>query len=238
MGRLDSWLLKKARVVAFGNAEGERYERIGVPAAHIARVPLGAELPLGFGSHSKTPLPRLPEGRMILVTGPLEAHKGIREAVWTLDILRYLYPDLFLVLAGEGSERTRVEAFTRAIGVSPRVVFTGPVDDLTALLEKAELVWVPSLREGGRCAALEAMSAGRPVVASRLPGLVEIIAEGETGFLVPPKDKASLARQTRVLLDDAALRQRFGTAGQQRAAKHFPLGPLIEQAERIYCGSW
>ena len=80
---------------------------------------------------------------------------------------------------------------------------------------------MPSLRGGGVGAALEAMAAGRPVVASRLADLAEIVVDGETGFLVEPNNKAALARQTRLLLDDPQRRRRMGEAGRQRVAEHF-----------------
>jgi glycosyltransferase involved in cell wall biosynthesis len=95
------------------------------------------------------------------------------------------------------------------------------------------VVWVPG-RHGGVNAALEAMVAGKPVVASRLPGLAEVVVEGETGFLDEPGDKAELARQTRLLLDDPERRRQFGEAGRRRAAEAFPLQATVAGHEAIY----
>jgi glycosyltransferase involved in cell wall biosynthesis len=81
------------------------------------------------------------------------------------------------------------------------------------------------------------MAAGRPVVASRLPELTEIIVDGETGFLVPPGDKTALARQTRRLLEDADLARRLGEAGRRRAAECFSLARLIQQCSGLYEGN-
>src|SRR5260370_273573 len=128
---------------------------------------------------------------------PGAAPKGLREAVWALDILRHVYDDLHLVIAGAGPDRPRVEAFARSVGAGARVHFTGPCADLGPLLARADLVWVPSLADRGRSAAAEAMGAGRPVVAARWPGLAEVVEDGVTGHLVPPDDKAALARQSR-----------------------------------------
>jgi glycosyltransferase involved in cell wall biosynthesis len=87
---------------------------------------------------------------------------------------------------------------------------------------------VPSLTDRGRSVAAEAMLAGRPVVASRWPGLAEVVADGLTGYLVPPDDKAALARQTRPLLENAELRRRLGAAGRQRAIAQFSVQGLVE----------
>jgi glycosyltransferase involved in cell wall biosynthesis len=95
-------------------------------------------------------------------------------------------------------------------------------------------VWLPSRADRGATSALEAMAAGRPVVASRWPGLAEVVADGETGVLVPPGDKAALARETRLLLDDSERRRRMGEAGQRRAADRFSVGAMVGAFESLY----
>jgi glycosyltransferase involved in cell wall biosynthesis len=240
-GPLDRHLLRQVRgVLALGEAEAERYRRAGVPAERVAVAAPGVEVvPAREDGPAAAALPpglgRLPPGaRVVLGLGPLQPHKGFREAVWTLDILHYLYPDLHLVLAGAGPDRPRVEAFARATGTRARVHFAGPCADLIPLLRRAELVWVPALREGGVGAALEAMAAGRPVVASRWPRLAEVVADGVTGYLIKPGDKAALGRQTRALLDDAGRRQRFGAAAHRRAADHFNAARLAAGCAPLY----
>ena len=171
---------------------------------------------------------------MLLGIGPIEPHKGFRDAVWALDILHYLYDDLRLALAGDGSDRLRVEEFARAIEVDKRVVFLGRRPDLAPWLQRAELVWIPSRTSGGVCAALEAMAAGRPVIATRLPELAEVVADGSVGCLVPPGDKTELSRQTRFLLNDADRRRAYGEAGRRRAAEHFSVEALVARCQELY----
>src|SRR5262249_15143180 len=152
-------------------------------------------------------LPGLPEdARVLLVVGPLERHKGCREAVWTLDILHHLH-DVRLVVVGAGPDEPRIRRFAELIRMTHLVHWTGPVQDVRPWLERADVAWAPSLREGGRQVVLEAMAQARPVVGSRLPGLVEVMVDGKTGFLVTPDDKADLARQTRILLERPDLRR-------------------------------
>src|SRR5262249_52305238 len=103
-----------------------------------------------------------------------------------------------------------------------------------SLMSKAEVAWVPGRVEGGVQTALEAMAAGRPVVASNWPRLAELVREGETGFLVPPGDKTALARQTQRLLTDAALRRTRGEAARRRAAEPFRADTLAERCASVY----
>src|SRR5262249_47024670 len=158
--------------------------------------------------------------RLIVCAGAFERRKGFRDAIWAFDILRYLYDNLRLVLIGDGPDRPRLEQFAHDTQCHKRVHMIGERADSPALLAGAAVVGVPDDSEGGTNVALEAMAAGRPVVAARWPSLTEIIDE-QTGFLVPARAPAELARQTRVLLDDAALSQRLGEAGRQKALTRF-----------------
>ncbi len=231
---LDRWLLRRVRgAIAFGEAEAARYRRLGVADARLTVVAPGMPLPEPIVAPAA--LPGIADHERVLVgLGPIERHKGFREAVWAFDILAHFYDDVHLVLAGDGTDRPRVERFARQIGVRSRVHFLGPQAELSSLLQRADAVWVPSLRGGGVCATLEAMAASRPVIASHLPDLAEIVDEGQTGFLVEPDDKAALARRTRRLLDDAELRRRMGEAGRRRIRDCFSVVRLVESCIRRY----
>jgi glycosyltransferase involved in cell wall biosynthesis len=233
---LDRFLLRRlSGVLAFGNAEAARYHRAGVsPMRTIVATP-AEEIPDLSNAAALPELPDLPaDARVLLGVGPLEPHKGFRDAVWALDILNYLMEDLHLILAGTGSDRAKVAHFARAVGAQRRVHFAGPVADLVPLLQRAEVVWVPSRQGGGVGAALAAMAAGKPVVASSLPALAEVVADGETGYLVPPGDKPALARQTRLLLEDPELARRLGAAGRERVRQLFPVAQLAAAAAALY----
>jgi glycosyltransferase involved in cell wall biosynthesis len=237
-GWVERRLVPRAAVVAFGAADAGRYREMGLrtdqvyqvaPAVDLAWPPAPAATDAGGTSPPA-------EGRMILGVGPLEPHKGFRDAVWAFDILRYLFDDLRLTLAGDGSDRPRVEAFVRVTRTAGRVRCPGAVPDLAPLRRRAALAWVPSRTGGGVNAALEAMAAGLPVVATRVPVLAEVVADGETGLLVPPGDKAALARQTRVLVDDPALARRLGESGRRVTAERHTPAQLAEGCARAYAG--
>jgi glycosyltransferase involved in cell wall biosynthesis len=232
-GVVDRWLLRRAGgVLASGLAQAERYHRLGVAAQRLHVLRPGVAAPEPGPAASAPGLP--PQARVMLGVGPLAPHKGFRDAIWAFDILRFLYDDLRLVLLGEGPGRAALEHFARAAGVAHHVHFVGAVPSVGPWLERAEVVWVPSVRPAGVGAALEAMAAGRPVVASDLPELREAVAGGETGLLFKPGDKAALARQTRALLDDTGLRRRLAGAAREHARKHFGAAQAVRQAARLY----
>jgi glycosyltransferase involved in cell wall biosynthesis len=232
-GLMDRWLLRRAHgVLAAGLAQAERYRRLGVAAQRLHVLRPGVVPPEPGPPASAPGLP--PEARVVLGVGPLAAHKGFRDAIWAFDILRFLYADLRLVLLGEGLARATLEHFARAAGVAAHVHFLGAVPSVGPWLERADVVWVPSLRPGGVGGALEAMAMGRPVVASDLPELSEVVADGETGLLFKPGDKAALARQTRMLLDNPGLVGRLGAAGRDHARKRFAADAAVRQAARLY----
>jgi glycosyltransferase involved in cell wall biosynthesis len=151
-----------------------------------------------------------------------------------LDILRYIYRDLQLVIVGQGSDIPRLREFARSIRVEAAVHFLGPRTEVAALMHAAEMVWVPTLTSGGSLVALEAMAAGRPVVASAVGELPEIVVDGATGFLVPPSDPVALARRTRHLLDEESLRRAQGAAGRERIRQGFTDAHLVRRFAEVY----
>jgi glycosyltransferase involved in cell wall biosynthesis len=232
-GAVDRWLLRRADgVLASGLAQAQRYRRLGVAAQRLHVLRPGVSAAETGPAAAAPELP--PQARVVLGVGPLAPHKGFRDAIWAFDILRFLYDDLRLVLLGEGPARGPLEHFARVAGVAADVHFLGEVPSVGPWLERAEVVWVPSLRPAGVGAALEATAAGRPVVASDLPELREAVADGETGLLFKPGDKAALARQTRALLDDARLRRRLAAGAREHVRKHFSAAGVVRQAARLY----
>jgi len=233
----DRWLLGRAdRVVATGAAQVEHYRRQRIPATKTIEVPPGVAACTRTGE--RLPLCRRlgidPDARLIFCAGPLLPEKGFQDAIWTFAILRYLFEDLHLIFIGGGPDQLRLQQFVRTSGLQSHVHFLGYQPDAAALLGLGEVVWVPSRRFGGVNVALEGMAAGRPVVASRLPALVEVIRDGETGFLIDPGDKIALARRTRKLLDDPKRCHEMGEAGKQRIEKHFAAARFVERWAQLY----
>jgi glycosyltransferase involved in cell wall biosynthesis len=233
-GRVDGWLLRQADgVIAAGPVEAERCRQFGVAAERVAVIPPGvATEEVGATGRRCSGLPDT--AHRIVAVGPLEPHKGFRDALWAMGMLRFLSLDIHLLLIGDGSDRARLERFARDTDVAGRVHFLGCQDAVAPLLGESHLAWIPSRADGGRNFALEAMAAGRPVIASCLPGLAEIVVEGETGCLIPPGDRVALARRTRELLMDVEQRRCLGEAGRRRVVEHFPVAGLVQRFASLY----
>jgi N-acetyl-alpha-D-glucosaminyl L-malate synthase BshA len=139
-----------------------------------------------------------------------------------------------LCLIGDGPDRPRVEAAVAARGLAADVEMLGERADLPALLRGADVFLLPSEVESFGLAALEALSCGVPVVASAVGGLPEVVADGEVGFLRPVGDVGAMAEAVRRLLDDEALRRRFGAAARRLAETRFALGPAVDRYVELY----
>jgi glycosyltransferase involved in cell wall biosynthesis len=167
---------------------------------------------------------------MVLTVARLEEQKGLEHLVEAAALI----PDVVFVIAGEGSRRAPLEARAQALGVHDRLVFLGYRQDVPDLLACCTVFVLPSLFEGLPLAVLEAMGAGRPVVATRIGGTDEIITDGYTGLLVPPRDSVALARAIRRVLSDTDLARRLGKAGQRRALYEFSAERMAAQVTHIY----
>ena len=168
----------------------------------------------------------------IVTVGRLAAPK---DALTLVRALAALGPLPFrALLVGDGPDRTAVEAEIRSLGLGDRVEPAGSRADVPALLAGADVFVLSSRSEGAPFSILEAMAAGLPVVATDVGGVRELVADGETGLLVPAEDPARLAEALRSLLADPALRRRLGAAGHARARERFDLRALRDAHLELY----
>jgi glycosyltransferase involved in cell wall biosynthesis len=176
------------------------------------------------------------EGKRVLAfTGRLVPHKG-------LDVVLRALPDLpsdvvFLVI-GSGPRLGELVRLARRLNVSERVRFCPAVsdDDLPRYLSCADLFVFPSQNrlEGFGLAVAEAMAIGLPVLIADMPGVREVIEPGKEGLLAEPLLATDFAAKIRLLLDDAALRQRMGQAARARAEERYGLGTVVQQLLTVY----
>jgi glycosyltransferase involved in cell wall biosynthesis len=223
------------RYVAVSRAVAAHWERdLGVPRDKLRVVPNGIPLaPYEHGPSASPPEGLLadPAGRpTVLTAARLDAQKGLPhllEAAAGLPAARF-------VVAGDGPERAALEAHARRLGLDGRLRFLGYRSDIPALLAACELVVLPSLFEGHPLALLEAMAAGRPVVATAVGGVPEIVDHGVTGLLVPPADSAALGAAIGALLADPARARAMGAAGRAKAEREFSARVMVERLTRVY----
>lgn len=148
----------------------------------------------------------------------LRPEKGVDILLRAFRTIRDEMPHARLVLVGDGKERRRLTALARELHLTEAVEFAGYATDVWTHLADAHVCVVPSRSEALGIAALEAMAAGRPVVASAVGGLPEVVRHDETGFLVPPERPDLLAARIAQVLRDAELRRSMGEAALSRAA--------------------
>lgn len=159
---------------------------------------------------------------LIGYVGRVTRIKGIKELSGAWALLRDRFPELRLMLVGPVDKLNPIdpEAMAR-LEQDPRVLFTGNVDHPVPLFRAMDMMVLPSYHEGLPATILEAAAMERPCVASRIPGNVDAIADGETGLLVPVHDEPALAEALARYIEDPALRQAHGVAGRERVLRDF-----------------
>lgn len=168
------------------------------------------------------------------VVARLESEKGHPTLLEAWPAVLAAVPDARLVVVGEGSRREALEAQADELGVLDGVVFTGRRDDVPAVTAALDVAVLPSYREAQGLSILEAMALSRPVVASAVGGIPEMIEDGRTGLLVPPHDAPALAAAITRLLTDHALADTIGRAGHDLAYDQFCVEQMVRSAETIY----
>jgi glycosyltransferase involved in cell wall biosynthesis len=136
-------------------------------------------------------------------------------------------PGVRFACVGDGPLRAQLLAQARELGVADRMEFLGYRDDIPSLLAACDLAVLPSRYEGLPISLIEAMAAGRPVVATNIGGTRELVRDGETGVLVPPDDPAALAAAIRALVSRPGELRRLGNAGRARAHRHFGSAAMV-----------
>jgi glycosyltransferase involved in cell wall biosynthesis len=235
--RLAARITDRIVVLTELGTEEHLARRIGRPKQFVV-IPSGVDLE---ALRRKAPPYETARGRLgvdaetclIVGVGRLEPVKGFQVLVRALPSILGVIPSARLLLVGYGSLRSQLEADARALGVADRLEIAGPQLDVAVYLAAADLVVVPSLNEGMGRVLVEAMALERPVVATRVGGIPAVVADGETGSLVPAEDPPALARAVAELLKDPGLRQRMGEAGRRRAER-FSLAAMESRLLGLY----
>jgi glycosyltransferase involved in cell wall biosynthesis len=175
-----------------------------------------------------------PDDRVLLTLAALIPRKALDVLLDALALLAEEGRRPWLWIAGDGPQRGELEAQTIRLGLQEQVCFLGRRADVGDLLAACDVFVLPSHREGLGVAALEAMAAGRPVVATAVGGLQEAVVDGRTGLLVPPADAPALADALGRLLHDDSLREGLGAAGPGRIVEGYLPEQMVAAYEEVY----
>jgi glycosyltransferase involved in cell wall biosynthesis len=196
----------------------------GVRPAHVANSTLREELRLA------------PEDRVLLAIGNLYPVKGHRYAVEALALLRERDPKLHLLIAGRGELDDALRKQAEALGVVDRLHLLGLRSDIPNLLAAADVFVLPSLSEGLPLALLEAMFAGRPIVASDVGEIRNVLANGDAGMLVPAGDAPGLAAALATLLEAPTHAQELASRARHRAQLEYDVSRMVGRYAEVYDG--
>jgi len=212
----------------------------GRDGARFAVIPSGVDLsrfattPPRCGLRDEFGIPR--DAPLLGMVARLEPEKGHRYLIEAMPTILEAAPDAWLAIVGEGSSAEALRASAAALGddVAGRVIFTGRREDVSALTADLTIAVLPSLREAQGISILEAMARRRPVVASAVGGIPEVITDGIDGLLVPPADAVALAAAIGRLLADPDLCALIGEGGYRTVVERFSIDAQVRRIESVY----
>ncbi|NOZ20764.1 MAG: glycosyltransferase [Planctomycetes bacterium] len=207
--------------------------RSGVPEGKVALIRNGIDIgrfkPRERGRKGRLRV----KGRRRVVgfAGRLVPEKGIACLLEAMDLVSRALPDVLLLVAGDGELRSELKARYHD---SPHVGFLGHLDDMTDFYPVLDVLVLPSLWEGLPNAVVEAMACGVPVVATDVGGTGEIVRDGETGLLVPPRSAEALSDAIQKLLESATDRRRMGKRAREFVEVEFRMGTMVSKTVGLY----
>jgi glycosyltransferase involved in cell wall biosynthesis len=242
MGPLKRWVMRQsAAITVVSRALLREVNRIGIPDSLRVRViSMGIDTSL-FHPDRRSNAVRMDyaiDGPFILFVGRLTAKKGLTYLLSALPQVLSRCPTAKLIIVGDGEEREDLVRQAARLGLTDRnILFLGPMShsDLAWLYATADVFVGPSIttddgdREGFGLVFVEALASGCAVVATDLPAMSDIIADGLTGLVVPQRDSHALAEAVSLLLADPEMRQRIGHRGRDYVCRHFDWNIIAEK---------
>jgi glycosyltransferase involved in cell wall biosynthesis len=177
----------------------------------------------------------LPTGAPIVGNvAALSAHKGHQHLIEAAALVLHDVPDARFVIVGDGEQRLALERQIRDRNLERHVFLAGFRLDVLELIRSFDVFATSPIHEGMCLPLVDAMAAARPAVATRAGGIPEVMVDGETGFLVEPRDHQTMADRIAALLRDERLRRRMGAAGEARARAHFTVEKMVQETAAVY----
>ncbi len=231
------WVVgQMSRILAISEAVREAMlARHEAPSSKITVVPNGITAPdLVSAAETRRNLEVGADIPLIVCAARLEREKDIASLISAIRIVRETVPNVRCFVAGDGAERDALAAQIAALGLEGSMTLLGFRNDAPALMAAADVFALPSRAEPFGLVLLEAMALGRPVVATRAGGPVEIVVDGETGSLVPPSSPQALADALQALLSDSVLARQMGEKGQARYQAQFTAAKMSQAILAVY----
>lgn len=172
--------------------------------------------------------------KVVGVIANLHTYKGHSYFIEAAHLVKDKFPQTKFILIGDGPEKERLRKQAESLSLKEDVLFLGLREDVPEILQIMDLSVLPSFGEGFSNTILESMACSVPVVATRVGGNPEAVIDGQTGFLVPPRNSASLAQAIIRLLEDEELREEMGRASREYVEQNFSMERLIEETEKTY----
>lgn len=234
-------LRRNDRLIGCGGAVRQALiDNEGLPESRIEVIYNGADLN-AIGRSSPQARERIraefdfgPSDFVALLVARLHGLKDHQTALRAVDHARGAIPGLRLLLAGEGDQRQTIEQTIRECRLEQTVTLAGSRNDVADLLAASDVFLLSSISEGIPLTVIEAMAARRPVVATAVGGLPELIDHGVSGFLAPGRDHAGLAMGLIELYRDPGLRERMAEVASQRAVENFSLDGMLGSYRSVY----
>ena len=177
-----------------------------------------------------------PASRLVGVVGRLVNMKGQEVFIRAAVTLARQFDDLFFVLVGDGDDRPRYETLVDELRLRDRVIFLGWRRDVPSVLGNFDVVVLPTVNdfEGTPLAVIEALAANRPVVATDVGGVSEVIRDGETGLLVPVRDEGAIVRAVAAMLSNSAQASEMAERGRHLVSQRYREADMISETEKYY----
>lgn len=181
------------------------------------------------------------DGQIVGFCGQVIPTKGVDVLLKATALLKPAYPLLRVCIVGDDMERKgeylrRMRILAQDLGLDDRAIFPGFVSDTRDYISTFDILAMPSIEEPFGRVAIEGQAQGKPVVASRVGGLTEIIQDGVNGLLVKPGSAEELAAALRRLLDDKKLRDELAVKGRENALKKYTLERMVKEIDGVICG--
>ncbi len=209
----------------------------GMPAEKLTVIPDGVCLIEKSSTPRELLLSELQlpaDAKLIAFLGALTKQKRLKELIWATDQLKAVGTKAHLLIIGDGPLRKLLERYSRLNRTEDRVRFLGFRSDVARWLSHVDVVWQAEAGEGESQAILEGMSTGIPVVAADSAGNRELVAAGETGYLVPLDERGGFARCTLPLLENAELAAQLGAEGRRRVQQNHRVDAMVTAHVKLY----